>query len=228
MNPLEQFQIVEYFNFIFPFTNSALSMFMSSLITVLILLIWPQVSKKASGLVELYFEFIEGLSDQAIGYSYRFLIPFVSGIFSFILFGNLIGLIPGCFTFTSHLVPNMVLASIVVLSVILIGLFRNGIAFLQIFCPPSVPIALIPLISPIEIITFFMRIISLSMRLCINMSIGHMIIKIFLMLSARFGPMVGILHIPFLGMEFFVAALQAYIFTILSCVYLKDAIQSHH
>jgi F-type H+-transporting ATPase subunit a len=228
MGPLDQFKIVEYFNCVIPFTNSALGMFMSSVSAIQVFLVWPQISKTASGLVELYFEFIEGLANQTIGQGHRFLVPFISGLFSFILFGNLIGLVPGCFTFTSHLVPNAVLASIVILAVLLIGLIRNGVSFLQLFCPSSVPLLLIPLITPIELITFFVRIPALAMRLCINMAVGHMLIEIFALLAAQLGPVVGLLHIPCLALECVTAVLQAYIFTMLSCIYLKDAVQFHH
>ena len=113
----------------------------------------------------------------------------------------------------------------------MIGIYRNGVEFLHLFAPKSVPIILLPLLTPIEIILFFVRIISLSMRLCINMCVGHMILKIFLILAKQFGvagPMVGFLYIPFLGMETAVCVLQAYIFTLLSCIYLKDAVELHH
>lgn len=232
MSPIEQFRIVEFFSILgIPFTNSALSMAMSTIMVGNLLILWPRISSTFHTLQEIYFDFIEGMARQTIGHDYEFLMPFISTIFLFLLFGNLFGLVPGCFTFTSHILPNAIIAGLVILVVLLLGFYRQGISFVQLFCPPSVPIALIPLLAPIEIITFSMRIVSLSMRLCINMCVGHMIIKIFLMLAENFGiigPFVGLLYIPFLAMELSVAILQAYIFTILSCIYLKDAVELHH
>lgn len=230
--PIEQFKIVQYFNFVFlPFTNSSLSMMVASWLVFQVLILYPKIFPEGVVLVETYFNFIEGLARQTIGNNYEPLIPFISSIFLFIFFGNLVGLIPGFFTFTSHIIPNIFLSSLVILVVLTVGFIRQGLSFFQIFCPPSVPLPLVPLLVPVELITFFMRIVTLSMRLCINMCVGHMIIKIFLMLAERFGivgPMIGLIHVPFLGLEVCTSILQAYIFTILSCIYLKDAIVSHH
>ena len=232
MGPIDQFKIISYSMIgSLPFTNSALAMGLASYFAGLFLAFWSKFSDKIKLLRELYFQFIEGLMLQGLGHVHEFMVPLISSIFLFLLFGNLFGLIPGMFTFTSHLLPNAIIASIVIFGVIIIGFARNGVEFLHIFAPKSVPLVLLPIITPIELITFFMRIVSLSMRLCINMCVGHMILKIFLNLSLKFGPcgpLIGILYIPFLAMETAVCVLQAYIFTLLSCIYLKDAVESTH
>lgn len=232
MGPIDQFKVTSYFSLGgFDFTNSALAMLMTCICVLYFLWILPRVSRSFRILADVYYEFIDGIASRTIGENYEFLLPFISSIFLFILFGNLIGLIPGFFTFTSHVSTNVVLSGTVLLSVICVAAVRHGIKFVKLFCPSGIPIWLIPLLTPIELISFFMRAFSLAIRLCINMCVGHMMLKVFLLLAARFGvfgPAIGLIYVPFLALEFGIAFLQAYIFTILSCVYLKDAVELQH
>jgi F-type H+-transporting ATPase subunit a len=163
--------------------------------------------------------------------------PFIFTLFMFILFGNLLGMIPYSYTFTSQIAVTFTLAAIVFVGVTLIALFKHGFKFFTFFFPSGVPIGLAPLLIPIEIISYFIRPISLSVRLFANMLAGHTMMKVFAGLIIMMGSAGGILKIgailPLMavigltGLEFLVAALQAYVFSILTCMYLHDAIHLH-
>jgi F-type H+-transporting ATPase subunit a len=232
MGPIQQFDIIPYFSLgKLVFTNSSLSMLMTCVLTSYVFYILPRASKKFQILHEIYCNFITDLCASTIKHHYEKLVPFVSSIFLFILFGNLLGLIPGFFTFTSHMTSNLIISSVVVCMVLGLAIVKNGIKFVQLFAPSGVPAWVLPLIIPIELISFFMRILSLAIRLCINMCVGHITLKILLILATKFGPagpMIGLIYIPFFLLEVGIAFLQAYIFTILTCVYLKDGVNLDH
>jgi F-type H+-transporting ATPase subunit a len=155
----------------------------------------------------------------------------------FILFGNLLGMIPYSYTFTSQIAVTFTLAAIIFLGVTIIALFKHGFKFFTYFFPSGVPIGLAPLLIPIEIISYFIRPISLSVRLFANMLAGHTMMKVFAGLIIMMGSASGILKVgailPLMavigltGLEFLVAALQAYVFSILTCMYLHDALHLH-
>ena len=231
MGPIEQFNIVSYARFFsVDFTNAALAMAVSTVCIAYFLWVLPHVSNTFRVLADLYYDFIDDLASKAIGHGYEFLVPFISTVFLFILFSNWIGLIPGFFTPTSHMSTNVVISGTVILGVLLLAMFRHGARFIRLFVPSGVPFWLVPLITPIEIASFAIRIFSLAIRLCINMCVGHIMFKVFLMLAAKlgiFGAGIGVVYIPFFALELCVGVLQAYIFTILTCVYLRDAVELH-
>jgi F-type H+-transporting ATPase subunit a len=170
------------------------------------------------------------LRDSAGKEGMRFF-PFVFSIFMFVLFCNVLGLFPFSFTVTGQIIVTFALAAVVFIGVTIIGFVRNGLGFLHLFCPAGVPIFVMPLLIPIEIISYFVRPVSLSVRLFLNMMVGHTMLKVFagfVVLLGIFGIAPLIFIVIFIGFELFVAVLQAYIFAVLSCLYLNDALHPHH
>ena len=163
--------------------------------------------------------------------------PFIFSLFMFILFGNLLGMIPYSYTFTSQIIVTITLALIIFIGVTLIALIKHKLKFFTFFFPSGVPIALAPLLIPIEIISYLMRPVSLSVRLFANMLAGHTMMKVFagliIMMTSASGVLKAGAVLPLLavigltGLEFLVAALQAYVFSILTCMYLHDALHLH-
>jgi F-type H+-transporting ATPase subunit a len=165
--------------------------------------------------------------------------PLVFSLFTFILVLNMFGMIPGFFTVMSHIAITGALAALVILTVIIYGIYRNGLGFFKLFWPSGVPLFVMPLIVVIEILSFLSRPLSLSVRLFANMLAGHITLKVFasfigLLATSLgvFGWIVGILPFSMLialtALELLVAFLQAYVFTILTCLYLNDAIHPGH
>jgi F-type H+-transporting ATPase subunit a len=157
--------------------------------------------------------------------------PFVFTLFIFILALNMLGMIPGGFTVTSHIIVTFALAALVFVVVTAIGFQRHGVGYLKLFVPDGVPIWLMPLIVPIELISYLIRPVSLSVRLFANMLAGHTMLKVFAGFVASLGIVAGLapflVTIAFTGLEFFVAFIQAFIFTVLTCIYLNDAVNMH-
>lgn len=220
------------------FTNSALMMVAAvAAIAVLLVVSVRQrdlVPGRLQSVAELSYEFIAGMVRENVGDEGRKYFPFIFSIFMFVLFGNLLGLIPGAFTFTSHIAVTFSLALVIFLGVTAIGFARHGTHFLSLFFPHGAPLASAPILIPIEVISYLSRPISLSVRLFANMTVGHIILKIFAGFVVSLGAffvLPGIVPMGLLvgltALEFFVAFLQAYIFTILSCIYLNDAIHLH-
>jgi len=181
-------------------------------------------------LVELSYEFIAGMVRDNIGNEGRRFFPFVFALFMFILFANAIALIPYTFTVTSHIVVTFAFATVVIVMVTVVGLVKHGLHFFSLFLPKGVPIALAPLLIPIEIISYLARPVSLALRLFANLTAGHTMLKVF----GSFVVMLGLAGIaPLLvivllyGLETLIAFLQAYVFTILTCIYLNDALHLH-
>lgn len=191
----------------------------------------PKISEPFGILLDIYYDFITNLAKSNIGKHYKFLLPFISSLFLFILIGNLIGFIPPFFTYTSHFAVNACLSSMVIFGTLIISIVRNGFETIRLFFPSGVPILLFPLLFPIEFILFFAKILTLAVRLTINISVGHIISKVFLGIAETFGilgSLFGLIYIPVLGLEICTSCLQAYIFVIISCITLKDAVESHH
>jgi F-type H+-transporting ATPase subunit a len=182
----------------------------------------------------MMYEFVAGILRDATGKEGMRFFPIVFTIFIFILMGNMLGMIPGSFTFTSHIIVTFAMAIAVWVGVTIIGFWYHGAHFLQFFVPHGAPKLMLPLLVPIEILSYCVRPISLSVRLFCNMMAGHTMLKVFagfiISLGAYFvipgvAPMA--ITVVLIGFEFAVAFLQAYIFTVLTCIYLNDAIHMH-
>jgi F-type H+-transporting ATPase subunit a len=182
-------------------------------------------------MVELSYEFIANLVRDNVGKEGRRFFPFVFTLFMFILFANLIALIPFTFTVTSHIIVTAALATVVFLMCTLVGLFKHGLHFFSYFLPKGVPIALAPLLVPIEVISYLARPVSLALRLFANLTAGHTMLKVFGGFVVMLGIIGGIAPLAVIvvlfGLETLIAFLQAYVFTILTCIYLNDAIHLH-
>jgi F-type H+-transporting ATPase subunit a len=240
-SPLEQFLIrrivdIHIGGLDVSFTNSSLFM----VVAVVAITGFLTLSMSGAALVpgrwqsmaELSYEFIANVVRDNVGNEGMPYFPFVFTLFMFILFCNLLGLIPFSFTVTSHIVVTFALAAIVFLGVTIIGFARNGLGFLKLFVPSGVPILLLPLIVLIELISYLTRPISLSVRLFANMMAGHTMLKVFAGFVVALGIWLGWAPLAFIvaltALELGIAILQAYVFAILSCIYLHDAMHPHH
>ena len=187
---------------------------------------------------EMAYGFVLNMCTEQIGPEGRQFFPFVFTLFFFVLMGNLLGLLPYAFTYTSHIAITGALALMVVVIVTVIAIMKNGMAFFtEYFFPKGTPKALAPLIVPIEIISYLSRVVSLSVRLFANMVAGHVMFEVFatftLLLAGlgTLGPLISVaplvVNIALVGFELLVACLQAYVFAILTCIYLHDAVHLH-
>ncbi len=238
--PLEQFEIkplvpIHIGDLDLSYTNSALMMTIAVAGVTLFLMggagsrsIVPTRWQSAA---EMSYEFIAGMVRDNVGSEGRQYFPFVFTLFMFILFGNLIGMIPYGFTFTSHIIVTFALAALVFVLVTIVGLVRHGAHFFSYFMPAGVPIWMAPIIVPIEVISYLSRPISLSVRLFANMMAGHTMLKVFAGFTVALGVLGGwaplLINVALTGFEILVAVLQAYVFTILTCLYLHDAVHLH-
>lgn len=238
-NPIEQFEIktlvpINLGGVDASLTNSGAFMVLTVLSITAFLVLGMRgralVPGRWQSMAELSYEFVAGLLRDNVGSEGRRYFPFVFSLFMFIFFANLLGLLPYAFTFTSHIVVTFVLAMIVFIGVTVIGFARHGAHFFTFFVPSGVPAVVLILMVPIEIISYLSRPISLSVRLFANMTAGHILMKVF----AGFIIPLGVLGIaPFVvdvalvGFELLVAFLQAYVFAVLTCLYLNDAIHLH-
>jgi F-type H+-transporting ATPase subunit a len=196
------------------------------------------VPGRLQALAEMLYQFIYAMCVEQIGPEGKRYFPFVFTLFSFILLGNLIGLWPYFFTYTSHIAITGALAVLVIVMVTIVALRHHGWHFFSYFFPPGAPKALAPLIVPIEIISYLSRPVSLSVRLFANMTAGHVMFDVFasfmIMMAGALGAIgyvaaVGPLaiNVALMGFELLVAFLQAYVFAILTCIYLHDAVHLH-
>ncbi len=248
-SPIEQFEIKEYVPFEIyglnaSFTNSSLYMVLAvGLISAF--LIWAMSSRalvptRLQSTAELLYEFVANTVRENVGEKGMQFFPLVFSLFVFVLFLNLMGMIPipgVTFTVTSHLAITAALALLVISIVILYGLYKHGLGFFKLFAPSGVPGWLMPLMIPIEIISFISRPVSLSVRLFANMLAGHIALKIFagfigVLLGAGIwsllAPIPLLLTIALTALEVLVAVLQAYVFAVLTCIYLSDAVHGAH
>jgi F-type H+-transporting ATPase subunit a len=247
-DPIHQFEIVKYFTFghigghEIAFTNSALFMAVA-VMGISLLLIGATSSRslvpgRLQSLAEMSYEFIADTINNTAGREGMKFFPFVFSIFMFVLFINLIGLIPYSFTVTTHIVITASLALMVFFTVIIYGFWKNGLHFLKLFVPSGIPIYILPLVTAIEVMSFLSRPISHSVRLFANMLAGHITLKVFagfITLLGAWGFLGWIgailplgLTIALTALELLVAVLQAYVFAILTCIYLNDAIHPGH
>lgn len=218
------------------FTNASLFM-VFAIVAVTLFLTFSMRSRamvpgRMQSMAELSYEFIANMIKDNVGSEGRKYFPFIFSIFMFVLFCNLLGMIPYSFTVTSHIIVTFALAALVFLVVTIVAIVRHGFKFLGFFIPSGVPAILLVLLVPIEIISYFVRPVSLSVRLFANMLAGHTLMKVFGGFVIALGIFLGWLPLAFIvaltGLEFLVAFLQAYVFAILSCLYLNDAIHLHH
>ncbi len=239
-SPLEQFHIKE----IIPlnlggvdvsYTNSALAM-TAAVVLISCFLIFSMrrgalVPGRWQVVAELCYEFIANMIRDNVGQEGRRYFPFIFALFMFIFVGNLIGMIPYSFTYTSHLVVTFGMAATVFIGVTIVGFVKHGVKFLGFFLPHGVPWFLVWLIIPIEILSYLSRPVSLSLRLFANMTAGHTMMKVFagfhffVLGAAGLAPLAMVVALT--GLEIVIAFLQAYVFAILTCVYLNDALNPH-
>jgi F-type H+-transporting ATPase subunit a len=238
-NPLEQFEIqtlipIRLGNLDISFTNSSAFMVLAvaAVAILMILAVRPRASIPGRWqiLAELSYEFIARLVRDNIGKDGKPYFSLIFTIFMFVLFGNFLGMLPYSFTFTSHIAVTLSMALVIFVLVTIIAFFKHGIRFFSFFLPAGVPIFLAPLMIVIEVISYFTRPFSLSIRLFANMMAGHTLLKVvggfvFPLGILGFVPLAGLVAIT--GLEFLIAFLQAYIFTILTCIYINDAINLH-
>jgi F-type H+-transporting ATPase subunit a len=223
-------------------TNSGLYMLLAVALTCLLVAIGarggPGVPGRMQALAEMSYEFIAGMVRSAAGEAGMRFFPFVFAIFFFVLLSNLVGFIPYSFTVTSQIIITAALAVMVFLTVIVIGVAEHGVHFFKIFVPPGVPIYILPLVVAIEIISFLSRPVSHSVRLFANMLAGHITLNVFgafvVMLLGAGVAVKGLALLPFAmtigleALELLVAFLQAYVFAMLTCMYLNDALHPGH
>jgi F-type H+-transporting ATPase subunit a len=239
-SPLEQFKIkalmqFDLLGFDVSFTNASLFMVLALIGSVGFLGI--SVRKKAivpgrlQTISEMVYELVDNMIEGTIGTEGKSYMPIIFTLFIFILFCNLMGMVPFSFTVTSHIIVTFALATCVFVAVTLLGFIRHGFHYLSLFLPEGTPVAMAPLMILIELFSYLSRPVSLSVRLAANMTAGHIVIKLLASFTIMGGFFIGIFPFAFLtilqGFEIFVAVLQAYIFTILTCVYLNDAIHLH-
>jgi F-type H+-transporting ATPase subunit a len=246
-DPIHQFEITrikefDFFGYDAAFTNSALYMVLAVLSVVGFLLFAIRgralVPSRLQSIAEQAYEFVANMVRDSMGEQGMKFFPLVFTLFMFILACNMLGMIPGSFTVTSHLAVTAALAGLVFLTVLAVGFWKNGFGFLKLFVPSGVPIFVLPLVVLIEIISFFSRPLSHSVRLFANMLAGHITLKVFagfiIMLLGSAGAMKGLALLPLTAataltaLEFLVAFLQAYVFTMLTCMYLNDALHPGH
>jgi len=241
-NPMHQFEVYRIGPEIYlgavnlSFTNASLFMAISA-ITILFLLFLGTKKKllipsKTQFITEMSYMFIAKMINDTAGSSAKQFFPFIFTLFMFVLFCNMIGMLPYSFTVTSHIIVTFMLAAIVFIGVTIIGFIKHGIKYLELFVPKGVPIILLPLIIVIEIISYLSRPVSLSVRLFANMMAGHTMLKVFGGFVISLGLLGGWLPLSFsvalTGLEILVAFLQAYVFAILTCIYLNDALNLQH
>ena len=244
IDPIHQFEVHPLFSHemgSMSFTNASLFMVIVTLAVTALMVMGTSgraiVPTRMQAAAEMAYEFVAQTVRGSMGNEGMKFFPLVFSLFMFVVFSNMIGLIPYTFTVTSQIVVTFAFAALVIGTVLLYGLARHGLHFLHLFVPSGVPALLLPFIVMIEIISFLSRPISLSVRLFANMLAGHITLKVFggfvaMLLGA--GAWAALAPLPLLGvvaltaLELLVAVLQAYVFAILTCVYLNDAIHPGH
>jgi F-type H+-transporting ATPase subunit a len=241
-SPLEQFEIVDLSKPLFmigkvpiAFTNSAAFM-LAAVGAASIFLIAAGSQKqlvpgRLQGMAELLYDMVAGMIRDNVGDAGKKYFPFLFSLFIFILFGNMLGMIPYSFTFTSHIAVTFAMAFAIFIVITLIGIFKHGLHFFSLFFPHGAPLATAPILIPIEVISYLSRPVSLSVRLFANMTVGHVLLKVLAGFVVALGVIGGwvplLVLVGITALEFLVAFLQAYIFTILCCIYLNDALHLH-
>jgi F-type H+-transporting ATPase subunit a len=239
LHPLEQFTIqplipLHIGGLDVSYTNSALFMTIAVILITSLLVLGTRrgalVPGRLQSIAEISYEFVADMVETNAGHGAEPYFPFVFTLFMFVLFSNLLGLIPYSYTVTSQIIVTFALAAIVFIGVTIIGIVKHGTHFLRLFVPEGVPIILLLLLVPIELLSYFIRPFTLSIRLFANMLAGHTMLAIFGGFAASVGLLAILpvaLDVAILALEVLVAALQAYVFAILTCLYLRDALHLH-
>ena len=246
-DPIKQFVIspiipMEFNGIDLSFTNSSLWMVIAAMTSIGFLVMSTHkralIPDRLQAFSEILYEFIANMIRDNTGPDGRRYFPLIFTIFMIVVMGNLLGLIPGSFTYTSHIIVTLALALIIFFTVTIMGIINHGAAFIELFAPPGVPAPLLILIVPIEVISYLIRPLTLSFRLFANMVAGHLMLKVFagfstMMVAAGIGGIIaGFIPVAFnvamYALELLVAVVQAYIFAILSSIYLKDTLDLHH
>jgi F-type H+-transporting ATPase subunit a len=240
-NPMHQFEIKRFIDLEFlgvdaSFTNASLFMVIA-IASISFVTIWGMrgralVPTRMQSLAELSYEFVANMVRDNVGTDGQKYFPLVFSLFMFVLFCNMLGMMPYSFTVTSHIIVTFALAALVFIGVTIIGFATHGFGYFKFFVPSGVPVALLPLLVVIEVISYLTRPISLSVRLFANMMAGHTMLKVFGAFVVGLGVIGGwaplAFMVAFTGLEILVAFLQAYVFAILTCIYLNDALHMHH
>lgn len=219
----------------YAFTNSSAAMVAAVLVATVFF--WLATRKRAvvpgrwQAVGEVLFDFIANMIRDNVGKEGMKYFPFVFTLFVFVFIGNMLGMLPYSFTFTSHIAVTAALAMVIFVGVTIIGFARHGFHYLHMFFPHGAPLATAPILIPIELISYLSRPFSLSVRLFANMTVGHIMLKVLAGFVVSLGVVGGIVPFAVVSgitvLEFFIGALQAYVFTILTCIYLNDAINMH-
>jgi F-type H+-transporting ATPase subunit a len=247
VDPIHQFHInplvsLHAGGYDFSFTNASLFMVIVVVATSAFLYLSTAgrdlVPTRLQSVSEMCYEFVASMLDDAAGSHGRRFFPFVFSLFMFVLVANLLGLFPYFFTVTSHIIVTFALAILVIGTVIVYGFMKHGFRFLKLFVPSGVPVVLLPLVVAIEIISFLSRPVSLSVRLFANMLAGHITLKVFSGFVVTMGALgfLGVagavlplaMAVALTALELLVAVLQAYVFAVLTCMYLNDALHPSH
>jgi len=219
----------------FTITNVTLWMTLTVIAVSLVLVVGSRgralVPTRSQSIAEVLYSFVYKMVEDVAGHDGVKYFPYIMTLFMFILFSNLLGLLPWSFTTTSHIAVTAVLAAAVFITVTVLGFVLHGASFLKLFWITSAPLALRPILALIEVISYFVRPLSHSIRLAGNMMAGHAVVKVFAGFAGALG-LFGVLPIlavtAVYGLELLVSVIQAYVFTILTCVYLRDALHPHH
>ena len=241
-NPMHQFNVyrigpeISFGNVDISFTNASLFMMISALAIISVFFVGTKrkaiIPTKIQLLTELSYTLISKMISDTAGSKAKPYFPFVFSLFMFVLFCNMLGMLPYSFTVTSHIIVTFALAAIIFIGVTIIGFVNHGVGYLKLFIPSGVPVVLLPIIVIIEMISYLARPVSLSVRLFANMMAGHTMLKVFGGFVISLGIIGGWLPLSFTvaltGLEILIAFLQAYVFAILTCIYLNDALNLNH
>lgn len=239
IHPMDQFVVKPLFGgtdiYWYTPTNATLWLAITVLAVILLLVVGTRgratVPTRSQSVAEVLYGFVHQMVEDVAGKDALKYFPYIFTLFIFILLANFLALIPTSFSTTSHIAVTAILAMAVFLTVTIIGFVKNGVGFLGLFWVSSAPLPLRPVLAVIEVISYFVRPVSHSIRLAGNIMAGHAVLKVFAGFAGGLGivfavPVLAITAIY--GLEVLVAAIQAYVFTILTCVYLKDALHPHH
>ena len=241
-NPMHQFIVyrigpeISLGNIDISFTNASLFMIISALAIISVFFAGTRrkavIPTKIQLLTELSYTLVSKMISDTAGSKAKPYFPFIFSLFMFVLFCNMLGMLPYSFTVTSHIIVTFALAAVIFIGVTIIGFVNHGVGYLKLFIPSGVPVVLLPLIVIIEIISYLARPVSLSVRLFANMLAGHTMLKVFGGFVISLGIIGGWLPLSFtvalIGLEVLIAFLQAYVFAILTCIYLNDALNLNH
>jgi F-type H+-transporting ATPase subunit a len=239
IQPLEQFKIerlipIHIGGVDVSYTNAALLMTIAVVLVTALTVLGTRkralVPGRWQSLAEMSYEFVADMIETNVGHDGREFFPFVFTLFMFILFANFLGMVPYSYAVTSQIVVTFALAAVVFIGVTIVGIVRHGFHFLRLFVPQGVPVVLLLLLVPIELLSYCIRPFTLSIRLFANMLAGHTMLAIFGGFAASVGLLAVfpvLLDVAIFALEVLVAALQAYVFAILTCLYLRDALHLH-